>query len=122
MTEKATNSPVELPNTAGDNNVPPDNVGGGAATPPPTSPSDDPFDLRNLRIDQTFLTGSAEKLISSFSVRKPKKNSFFRVHPGEDYQATTYIYQEEDEGGMEKETYLVYQVCGSYSSVGSAAG
>jgi hypothetical protein len=67
----------------------------------------DPFDLKTIRKNQSFLIGAAEKLISSYSVRKPKKNVFFRVHSGEDYQVSTYIYVDKDEGGMEKETYFL---------------
>jgi len=75
-------------------------------TPAPEKPYD-PFDLNAIRINQATLSGSATKLISSYAVRKPKKNGFFRVHPGEDYQVETYIYVDKDEGGMEKETYFV---------------
>jgi hypothetical protein len=32
----------------------------------------DPFDLKTIRKNQSFLIGAAEKLISSYSVRKPK--------------------------------------------------
>ncbi|MFI5421661.1 MAG: RNA polymerase sigma factor, partial [Nitrososphaerales archaeon] len=67
----------------------------------------DPFDLKTIRKNQSFLIGAAEKLISSYVVRKPKKNAFFRVHSGEDYQVSAYIYVAKDEGGMEKETYFL---------------
>jgi hypothetical protein len=68
----------------------------------------DPFDLKAIRISQTILTGAAQKVISSYSVRKPHKNAFFRVHPDdENYSIESFIYTEKDEGGMEKDTYFV---------------
>jgi hypothetical protein len=42
-------------------------------TPAPEKPYD-PFDLNAIRINQATLSGSATKLISSYAVRKPKKN------------------------------------------------
>lgn len=67
----------------------------------------DPFDLKTIRINQATLSGSATKLVSSYSVRKPRKNAFFRVHPAEDHQVESFIYVDKDERGMEKETYFV---------------
>jgi hypothetical protein len=53
------------------------------------------------------LVGSAEKLVTSYSVRKPRPYSFFRVHPGENYRAEAYLYVDKNEEGLEKETYLL---------------
>jgi|SRR5208283_2138604 len=75
-----------------------------------SAPSSDPFDLKNLRLSQSQLVAPAKKLISSYSVRKPKSFAFFRVHPGEDYQAEAYLYTDKDEDGMNKEVYLVSTV------------
>lgn len=66
----------------------------------------DPFDPDNMRLSQAALKGSAKKLITNYTVRKPRRGAFFRVHPGENYQYVTYVYVEKDEGGLEKDTYL----------------
>jgi hypothetical protein len=78
-----------------------------ASSPTPADKPDTFESLKKLRISQVFMAGTAEKLISSYSVRKPKKNAFFRVHPSEDYEVEAFIYADKDEGGMEKEKYLV---------------
>jgi hypothetical protein len=81
--------------------------------PPAEGSGDDPFDqtfenLKKIRISDVFASGSvAEKLITSYSVRKPKKNAFFRVNSDPDYEVEAYLYVVKDEGGLEKETYLI---------------
>ena len=56
------------------------------------SPNDtvaaDPYDLRNLRLSQSFTeTAGVKKLLTTVPVRKPHKQDFVRVHPSEDYRA-----------------------------------
>ena len=46
-----------------------------------------PFDPASLRLDQTFTDGTAvKKLLTTIPVRKPSRQDFVRVHPGEDYR------------------------------------
>ncbi len=71
-------------------------------------PAFDPFDPVNMRLSQATLKAPAKKLVTSYSIRKvPRPGSFCRVHPGEDYQHLTYIFEDTDEAGMERDTYLI---------------
>jgi hypothetical protein len=48
----------------------------------------DPFDLANLRLDQSFVEGAGvKKLLMTIPVRKPNPQEFVRVHPGPEYRA-----------------------------------
>jgi hypothetical protein len=48
-----------------------------------------PFDPAALRLDQTFTDGSAvKKLLTTIPVRKPNRQDFVRVHPGEAYRVS----------------------------------
>jgi hypothetical protein len=50
----------------------------------------DPFDLENLRIDQSYLEQpAAKRLLVTVSVRTPSKQDFVRVHPGAEYRNST---------------------------------
>lgn len=105
MTNTSNDSPVELVNTPGGDNVPPDNVGNGVPALSPTSPS--PFaayDPAKLRIDQSFLNqGVAKKLLTTVPIRKPNKQDFVRVHPSTEYRLAAALIELEDD----RETYLV---------------
>jgi hypothetical protein len=59
------------------------------------TPPDDPFaDLNALRISQNFLQSSGvEKLLLKVPVRKPNRQEFFRVHPGEDHRLDTVMVE-----------------------------
>jgi hypothetical protein len=46
-----------------------------------------------------------ERVLTTVPVRKPKRNEFFRVHPGQDYTVDMRVV--ERDSGMDKETYLV---------------
>jgi hypothetical protein len=63
--------------------------------------------LKGLRLNQAFAVGAVKTHFSSFPVRRPSKNSFFRVHPSEDYLQEIYLYTDKEESGMPKETYTI---------------
>ena len=60
--------------------------------------SDDPYDLEQLRIDPSAMEGaSVRKLLLTVPVRKPNKQEFIRVHPGQQYRETqAFIELKED--------------------------
>jgi hypothetical protein len=64
----------------------------------------DTFDIENLRLSQNFgeLVG-VKKLLTTVPVRKPGKQEFFRVHPGEDWRLETAVLELKED----RETYLV---------------
>ena len=65
---------------------------------------DDPFDLNKLRLSQDFgATLGVKKALLTVPVRKPGRQDFFRVHPGEDWRLETVILELKEE----RETYLV---------------
>jgi hypothetical protein len=50
-------------------------------------PVSNPFDPANLRLDQSYTeTVGVKKLITTIPVRKPNKQVFFRIHPGEEWR------------------------------------
>jgi len=64
----------------------------------------DPFDPANLRLDQSFLNrGAAKKLLTTVPIKKPSKQDFIRVHPGEEYRLPVALIELREE----RETYLV---------------
>jgi hypothetical protein len=70
-----------------------------AITTPP-----DPYDLANLRLDQSFVeTAGVKKLLTTIPVRKPSPQDFVRVHPGSEYRATFAVIELKDD----RETYLL---------------
>ena len=78
--------------------LPPDQTG--TATPPPS----DPFDLANLRLDQSFIeTAGVKKLLRTVPTRKPSPQDFVRVHPGSDYRENLALIELKED----REVYLV---------------
>jgi hypothetical protein len=64
----------------------------------------DPFDLTNLRLDQSFVeSAGVRKLLTTIPVRKPNPQDFVRVHPGPEYCAVVAVIELKDD----RETYLV---------------
>ena len=64
----------------------------------------DPFNPESLRISQDFVAAAGVKqVLATIPVRKPNRQDFVRVHPGEDYQLTTVIIELKDD----RESYLV---------------
>ena len=58
-----------------------------AATEPAATPTPDPFDLDNLRLDQSFAeTAGVKKLLHTVPVGRPNPQDFVRIHPGQDYR------------------------------------
>ena len=77
--------------------------GTATAKPPAPKPSN-PFDLSALRLSQDFVTNvGGEKLLTIVPVRKPNKEHWSRVHPGEDYRLDTLILELKEES----ESYLL---------------
>jgi hypothetical protein len=79
-----------------------------AAPPPATSaPSPqppDPFDPAALRLDANYAAGlGVKKMLTTVPVRRPGKQEWFRVRPGEEWRIQTAIFEAE----AERETYLV---------------
>jgi hypothetical protein len=66
--------------------------------------SSDPFDLTNLRLDQSFVeSAGVKKLLTTVPVRKPNPQDFVRVHPGPEYRAALAVIELKDD----REIYLV---------------
>jgi hypothetical protein len=64
----------------------------------------DPYDLSNLRLDQSFVeSAGVKRLLTSVPVRKPNPQDFIRVHPDPEYRAALAIIELRDD----RETYLV---------------
>ncbi|MFZ5447820.1 MAG: hypothetical protein ACOZFS_04180 [Thermodesulfobacteriota bacterium] len=65
---------------------------------------DDHFDLNKLRLSKDFTTNlGVKKVLVTVPVRKPNRQEFIRVHPGEDWSLATKILELKKEG----ETFLV---------------
>jgi hypothetical protein len=65
---------------------------------------DDPFDLANLRLPQSFVeSAGVKKLLTTVPVRKPNPQDFVRVHPSPEYRAPLAIIDLKDD----REIYLV---------------
>ena len=72
------------------------------AAPRPEPP--DPFDPASLRLGADYGAGiGVKRVISTVAVRRPGKQEWFRVRPGEDWRIETCIFELE----AERETYLV---------------
>lgn len=67
------------------------------------TPALDPFAPENLRLDQTFTEVSVKKLLTTIPVRKPNRQTFFRIHPDPTYRETFPIIDLKDDG----EEYIV---------------
>ena len=64
----------------------------------------DPFNLDNLRLNQSFAeTAGVKRLLTTVPVRKPSKQDFIRVHPGEDYRLDISLLELKDD----REIYAV---------------
>jgi hypothetical protein len=64
----------------------------------------DPFAPENLRLDQSFTeTVAVKKLLTTIPVRKPNRQTFFRVHPDTQYRETFPIIDLKDD----REEYIV---------------
>ena len=64
----------------------------------------DPYDLSNLRLDQSFVeSAGVKRLLTSVPVRKPNPQDFIRVHPDPEYRAALVIIELRDD----RKTYLV---------------
>lgn len=64
----------------------------------------DPYDLSNLRLDQSFVeSAGVKRLLTSVPVRKPNPQDFIRAHPSPEYRAALAIIELRDD----RETYLV---------------
>lgn len=71
---------------------------------PLDGPASDPFDLTNLRLDQSFVeSAGVKRLLTTVPVRKPNPQDFVRVHPDPAYRATLAIIELKDD----REIYLV---------------
>ena len=67
-------------------------------------PGKDRFDLEKLRLPQRFEEAlGVKKAIITIPVRKPNKQEFVRVRPGEDWRLQTFILTLKED----RETYLV---------------
>ena len=68
------------------------------------TPSHNPFDPAALRLGQDFAaTAGAKKLLTRIPVRKPTRQEFVRVHPGEEHRLTTMVLELK----ADREIYLV---------------
>lgn len=56
----------------------------------------DPFDLDTLRVTGLEDIG-VERVLVSIPVRKPRRDEFFRVHPGEDMRVDWYVLERPDD-------------------------
>ena len=64
----------------------------------------DPFDLDNLRLNQSFTeTAGVRKLLKTVPVHKPNPQDFVRVHPSPDYRMSAPVIELKDE----REEYIV---------------
>jgi hypothetical protein len=68
----------------------------------------DPFDPEALRITGDIEIAT-EKVLTAVPVRKPKKDEFFRVHPGEAYTMDALVVERDDD--LDHEIYIVTPAC-----------
>jgi hypothetical protein len=66
---------------------------------------DDPFlDINTLKLSQDFVeTGGVKKLLTTVPVRKPNKQDYIRVHPGQEYRAQLAVIELRED----REIYLL---------------
>jgi hypothetical protein len=83
---------------------------GHAATLEPSHPAagvpepPNPFDPAALRMDANYAAGlGVKKVLTVVPVRRPGKQEWFRVRPGDDWRLQTAIFEAE----ADRETYLV---------------
>ncbi len=70
----------------------------------PAAKKPDPFDPQMLRVE-AIADIEVEQVLTTLPVRKPKRNEFFRVHPGHNYAVDMYLLERDT--GMDKESFLV---------------
>jgi hypothetical protein len=77
---------------------------GGMSNGPASIP--DPFDLAAIRLDPNAAEAAGvEKLLLTVPVRKPHKQDYFRVHPGEAFRMAAAVIEIRETN--ENETYLL---------------
>ena len=67
--------------------------------------SADPFNLEALRAAPDLETVSVEKILTTVPVRRPGKNDFFRVHPGDNFVIDNYVLEHDTD--QDRTTYWV---------------
>ncbi len=71
-----------------------------------TIEQDDRFSIENQRLSQDFTSmAGVKKRLTQVPIRKPNRQDFVRVHPGEAYQYRTMVLELKEE----RETYMVAQ-------------
>jgi hypothetical protein len=68
----------------------------------------DPFDPAALRISGEAEI-STERVLRTVPVRKPKRDEFFRVRPGEDFTMDALVVERDDD--KDREVYVVVPSC-----------
>ena len=78
-------------------------------TPKPETPQlNDPFDPAKLRMNQNFgESAGVKKLLTTVPVRKPNKQWFFRVRPGEEWRMNVCALELKED----REIYIIDQSC-----------
>ncbi len=76
-------------------------------SPDPSQPVD-PFDPEALRISGDAEI-STEKVLTAVPVRKPKRDEFFRVRPGEEFTVDALVVERDDD--LDREVYVVVPSC-----------
>jgi hypothetical protein len=75
-----------------------------AVDPKTSEATGDPFNLDNLRLDQSFTEScGVRKLLTTVPVRKPNPQEFIRVHPSSEYRATLALIELKED----RETFLL---------------
>ncbi len=70
----------------------------------PNNPAPDPFDLESLKLSQDFSAAiGVKKVITTVPCRKPNRQEFVRVRPGEDWRLETGLFEDK----IQKDMYLV---------------
>lgn len=93
----------------GPNNLTPEATGGDSGNldkgPVGGPVAADPFDLSALRLGQAFDAAiGVKKAVTTVPVRKPDKQAFVRVRPGEPWRLQTFVLEFKE---PDRETYLV---------------
>jgi hypothetical protein len=64
----------------------------------------DPFDPAALRLDANYAAGlGVKKMLTTVPVRRPGKQEWFRVRPGDEWRLPTWVYEAE----ADREVYLI---------------
>lgn len=81
-----------------------DGMGGEASKNRKEPQDNDPFDISRLRVSQDFAQAlGVRKLLTTVPVRKPNRQDYIRVRPGEDYRLETVILELKED----RESFLV---------------